>query len=125
MAYTESQRVAIRRYCGYPSFGGSAVPAHGYRFFQHYGALEFRMTNGSPEEEAEVLVMLARLAMLEAAVPTASDNLDTASAGPWVHNRHEVRDRLRLYTFHREELCAFFGVPAGPRMPAAGFSWSV
>lgn len=125
MAYSEAQKVAIRRYCGYPMLGGQPVQAFGYRYFQQYGTLEFRMNNGMPEEEAEVIAMLERLASLEAAVPTASDNLDTASAGPWVHNRHEVRDRWNLYQLHRNELCAFFGVPPGPRMPASGVSWSV
>lgn len=125
MAYTDAQKVALRRYCGYPMLGGSAQPAFGYRFFQHYGTLEFRMSNGAPEEEAEVVAMLGNLAALETALRSASDNLDTASAGPWVHNRHETRDRMQLYQFHREELCNFFGVPPGPRMPACGLSWSL
>lgn len=125
MSYTAAQKVAIRRYCGYPMFGGQPVQAFGWRFFEWYGTLEFRMENGAPEEEAEVVSMLATLDALRAAVPTASDNLDTDAAGPWKHNKNETRDRLRLYQFHREELCAFFGVPPGPQMPASGVSWSV
>jgi len=125
MAYSEAQKVSIRRYCGYPMFGGKPVQAFGARFFHWYGTLEFRMNNGSPDEEAEVISQLATLDALKAAVPTASDNLDTASAGPWVHNRHEIRDRLNLYQFHRNELCAFFGVPPGPQMPASGATWCI
>ncbi len=125
MAYTEKQKVAIRRYCGYPMFGGKNDQAFGWRFFTHYGTLEFRMNNGSPEEEAEVIDQLTTLDALRAAVSTASDNLDTDAAGPWKHNKNESRDRLRLYQVHRDELCAFFGVPPGPKMPANGLSWSV
>lgn len=118
--YTEAQRVAIRRYCGYPMFGGQPVQAFGYRFFQWYGTLEFRMSNGSPEEEAVVLAKLATLAQLEAAVTGTSENLDTASAGPWVHNPKEFEHRLELYAYHRKELCAFFGVPPGPQFQPTG-----
>jgi hypothetical protein len=120
MAYTETQRVAVRRYCGYPMFGGQAVQAFGYRFFTHYGTLEFRMTNGGAEEEAVVVAKLSRLAALEEALASTSDNLDTHSAGPWVHNAKEFRQRLELYAYHRQELAAFFGVPPGPQFGQSG-----
>jgi hypothetical protein len=106
-------------------FGGEPTPGFGYRFFEWYGLLEYRMNHGSPEEEEVVVTKLATLASLEADVPTASGNLDTASAGPWVHNKNEIRDRLALYQYHRNELCNFFGVPPGPKMPTSGTSWSI
>lgn len=120
MSYSEAQRVSIRRYCGYPMFGAQPTQAFGYRYFQHYGTLEFRMSNGSAEEAAAVIAMLATLAALEADLVATTGNLDTASAGPWVHNSKELRDRVELYSFHRLELCNFFGVPPGPSFPATG-----
>ena len=110
----DSDKVDIRRYAGYPMYGGQPVQAFGYRFFTQYGTLEFRMNNALPEEYSVVQAMLTRLRGLEADLFGSSANLDTASAGPWVHNAKEVADRMGLYALHRRELCNFFGVPPGP-----------
>ena len=115
MALTAQEKVDIRRYCGFPVYGGQPVQAFGYRFFQWYGTLEFRMNNMQPEEETVVRnTYLTNLATLEAAIPTTSDNLDTAKAAVWEHNQNELRDREALFDSWRRRLCAFFGVPPGP-----------
>lgn len=111
---TDAQRADVRRYCGYPMYGGQPTQAFGWRFYQWYGTLEFRLVNALPEEYALVTTMLTRLNALETALAGSTDNLDTASAGPWVHNASEIKDRTRLYTFYRKELCNFIGVPPGP-----------
>lgn len=115
MAFTDAQKVDIRRYCGYPAKGGTPTQAFGYRYFQWYGTLEFRMDNLSTEEETVVTgTFLANLGTLETALMGTSDNLDTAKAAVWEHNPNENKDRTALYNDWRRRLCEFFGVPTGP-----------
>lgn len=114
MALTNAQKVDIRRYCGFPVYGGFPVQAFGYRFFQWYGTLEFRMNNLQTEEEAVVTTYLTTLAALESDIPTAAANLDTDQAAAWTHNKDEIQDRSALFDLWRKRLCDFFGVPPGP-----------
>lgn len=120
MALTAQEKVNVRRYCGFPVFGGQPVQAFGHRFYQWYGTLEFRMNNLLAEEEAVARSYLATLADLETAVPAATANLDTDQAAVWVHNKQEVADRMALYATWRRELCKFFGVPPGPGLAPSG-----
>ncbi|MDE2468748.1 MAG: hypothetical protein KGL35_08395 [Bradyrhizobium sp.] len=118
MAFTDQERVDIRRFCGYPLFGGTPQSFQSYRFFQAYGALEYRLTNLSATEEATLrtiyLTGANNLYLLEQAVFASSANLDTDQAAVWTHNKDEVRDRLRLFHEVRDQLCRFLGVPRGP-----------
>jgi hypothetical protein len=72
-----------------------------------------------------VLNYLVTLNQLEAAVPTASDNLDSDAAATWKHNQNEIGDRLRLLDEWRRRLCSFFGVPPGDGLAMSGVSWVV
>jgi hypothetical protein len=123
--FTEQQKVDIRRFCGYPAYGALPAGNMGWRFYTAYGALEYRMNNLAPEEMAVVLNYLATLYALEAAVPCASDNLDSEAAASWTHNANEIGDRLRLLDTWRRKLCAFFGVPPGEGLGQTGLSWVV
>lgn len=115
MAFSDSEKTDIRRFCGYPVFGQSPNQFVGYRFFQAYGNLEFKMNNLMPAEEIVVrTTYLANLLVLESAVPTTSSNLDTDRAAVWYHNKNELRDREALLNTWRRKLCGFLGVPPGP-----------
>lgn len=120
MALTDQERVDIRRFCGYPLYGGTPSGFQSYRFFQAYGTLEFRMTNLSATEEATLrttyLTSPNNLYTLEQAITSATLNLDTDAAAVWTHNKNEIRDRMRLFNVWRRQLCAFLGVPEGPGM---------
>lgn len=120
MALTDTEKVNVRRYCGFAAYGAQPVQAFGHRFYTHYGTLEFRMNNLQTAEETVVRGYLTQLATLEAAVPGSGDNLDTDAAAVWTHNKNEVRDRMGLYRTWRLELCQFFGIPAGPGLPSGG-----
>ncbi len=121
MAFSSSEKADIRRYCGFPVYGGQPVQAFGYRFSQHYGTLEFKLNNLQDVEEAVIrTTYLANLATLETAIVSASTNLDTDSAGPWTHNKNEVRDRERLFDDWRRRLCHFLGIPPGPGLSDSG-----
>jgi hypothetical protein len=119
--FTDAQLTDIRRFCGYPAYGGGPSGFQSWRFFQAYGLLEYRLQNLSPEEVQVVLNQLAILYTLEAAVPNAGGNLDTAQAAVWTHNAREVADRAGLFDDWRRRLCAFLGVPPGPGL-ASGSS---
>ncbi len=119
---TEAQKVDARRFCGYPAYGAGAAGFQSWRFFQAYGSLEYRMNNFAPAEVAVVVNYLATLNGLEAAVPSASGNLDTDAAASWQHNQREVRDRDALFDGWRRRLCGFIGVPPGPALASAGIT---
>jgi len=110
----ESDKVDIRRFCGYPAYGAGPAGFQGWRFFQAYGLLEYRLNNMDPTEVTVVQTYLGNLRTLEQAVPAAGNNLDTDKAAVWTHNKNEVADRLALFDGWRRRLCVFIGVPAGP-----------
>jgi hypothetical protein len=112
--FVEADKVDVRRFCGYPAYGFGPSGFQGWRFFQAYGLLEYRLNNMDPTEGAVVQTYLGNLRTLEAAIPAASANLDTDKAAVWTHNKNEVRDRTRLFDDWRKRLCAFLGVPPGP-----------
>lgn len=117
---TDSEKTDVRRFCGYPAYGAGVAGFDGWRFYQVYGLLEYRMTNVSCEEENVVRRYLAQLRGLELAVPRAADSLDTDQAAVWTRNRNEPEDRLRLLDSWRRRLCGFFGVPPGPALGDGG-----
>jgi hypothetical protein len=118
--FLDSEKTDIRRYCGYPAYGGGAAGFQSWRFFQAYGTLEYRLNNLAPAEEQVVRNYLATLATLEMAVPNAGANLDTATASVWTHNPAEVSDRAGLFDDWRRRLCAFLGMPPGPGLAPRG-----
>ena len=117
---TDPEKTDVRRFCGYPAYGAGVDGFDGWRFYQVYGLLEYRMTNLSCEEESVVRRYLAQLRGLELAVPRSADSLDTDQAAVWTRNRSEPEDRLRLLDSWRRRLCGFFGVPAGPALGDGG-----
>jgi hypothetical protein len=97
-ALADFEKADIRRFCGYPVYGPGQVGFQGWRFFQAYGLLEYRMNNLAPAEYQNVRYILAQLYPLESAVWTAGSNLDTDQASVWKHNKQEVQDRTSLST---------------------------
>lgn len=120
MAFSDAERTDIRRFCGYPAYGAGASGTQGWRFFQAYGALEYRLSNLAPGEEAVVRTYLATLTPLETGIPAAAARLDTAEASVWVRNAAELREREALFDGWRRRLCGFLGVPPGPALGDAG-----
>jgi hypothetical protein len=115
-SFTDAQKTDVRRYCGYPAYGAGASGFQGWRFFQAYGLMEFRLNNLSTSEIAVVLSYLSTLASLEGAITDASTRLDTAEAAVWTRNPNELRERAGLFDDWRRRLCAFLGLPPGPAL---------
>ncbi len=109
----DSEKTDARRFCGYPAYGAGVAGNMGWRFYQAYGAMEYRLDNLSPSEECVLRAHLANLRAFEAAIPTAADNLDTEAAAVWTRNPAEIRDRQRLEQDWGRRLCHFLGIPAG------------
>jgi hypothetical protein len=120
--FTDSQKTDMRRFCGYPAYGAGATGFNSWRFFQAYGTLEYSLNNLATAEISVCVQYISTLQMLESAIPTASENLDTDSATAWTHNNGEVQDRERLFDSWRRRLCRFLGVPPGPALESAGVS---
>ena len=119
-ALTDAQKVDVRRFCGYPAFGSGADGNAGWRFYQAYVALEYRMANLSVSEVAVAANMLVTLNGFENSLEGSVGDLDTDAAGPWTRNKDEVKDRAGLMSMWSRRLCAFFGVPPGPAMIVSG-----
>ena len=115
-SFTDAQKTDIRRFCGYPAYGAGPAGFQGWRFFQAYGLLEFRIDNLSAAEVAVVATYLATLATLEDAISDAGSRLDTAEAAVWTRNPNEVRERAGLFDDWRRRLCGFLGIPPGPAL---------
>lgn len=110
---SDADKTDARRFCGYPAIGNSADGNAGWRYFQVYGELEYRLANLSASEEAVLGRYLSTLRALEQAVVDASNNLDTAQAAVWSRSPTEVGDRTSLLDDWRRRLCAFLGLPPG------------
>ena len=118
--FLDSEKTDIRRFCGYPAYGGGAAGFQGWRFFQAYGLLEYRLNNLAPSEEQVVRNQLLTLATLEAAIPGAGAAMDTAQAAVWTRNATEATDRAALFDDWRRRLAGFLGVPPGPALCSGG-----
>lgn len=123
MAFTDMEKTDIRRFCGFPVFGGQPVHAFGHRFYQQYGTLEFRLNNLQASEEAVIrTTYLANLQQLEVDIVGTRDNLDTDQAAVWTHNKREQADREALFDSWRRRLCGFLGIPPGPALGDGGLT---
>lgn len=116
---TDAERVDARRFMGYPSYGPGASGFQGWRFFEAYGVLEYRLTNAADAELVVIRSYLTQCAKLEQDVLGSADNLDTDQAAVWHRNKYEVRDRQRLLDDWRRRLCFFLGIPPGEGLSRA------
>jgi len=121
MALSDTEKEAVRYYCGYGMYGLQALPASGYRFSIVYGTMEYKMINLQPGEEDRVRnIFLANLATLEQDTFDVRNNVDTDQAAVWYHNKREIQDRAKLFNYWRLKLCAFLGIPPGEGLASGG-----
>jgi hypothetical protein len=119
MALTAAQIVSVRRYMGYSVTGdATSAPARElvYSNVSYMGlSLDYRLDHLTPEEESVIVTTyLDQLALREAEIQGASDNLDTDRAAVWWRNKNELSERMGLYATLRRELCSFLGFAPGP-----------
>lgn len=129
MALTDAQKVDVRRHAGYPVFGnavGASPPSFGYRYYQWYLILEYRLNNLSSDEESILISQyVANCNSSYLAIMDARDNLDTDRAAVWYHNKYEVRDRFDLYKLQCKLLIQFLGIDENVGHAISGFSMVV
>lgn len=116
MAFLPNELTDIRRFCGYPAYGAGPSGFQGWRFFQAYGLLEYRLQNLAPAEETVVRNYLTQLYGLENDLVGTTTRLDTDQAAVWTRNARELRERTSLFDDWRRRLCGFMGVPPGPAL---------
>ena len=123
MALTDAEKTDARRFMGYPAYGPGESGFVGYRFFQAYGLMEYRINNlASTEEDVIRNTYLANLSTLETAIVGASAKLGTDVAAVWTRNKNEVKDREDLFDGWRRRMCGFLGIPPGPQLGQNGVS---
>lgn len=113
---SDRERTDARRFLGYPAVGADRAGTAGLWYVPESGAVEYRLNNLAPSEEAVLRGYLDTLGGLERAIPETGTGLDTASAAGWVRNPAEVQEREQLFDRWRRRLCAFLGVPPGPAL---------
>lgn len=114
MALTDAQLVDARRFCGYAVPAAVAVCGDA-TVIANSQLLDIILSGLTSTQERVVSTLyLANLTTLEAAIVSASANLDTAKAAVWTHNQDELADRQALYYAVRLQFAAFLGVPPGP-----------
>ncbi len=116
MSFLPNELTDIRRHCGYPAYGSGPAGFQGWRFFQAYGLLEFRLQNLAPAEESVLRTYLAQLASLESDLAGTAQRLDTETAAVWTRNPAELAERTQLFDGWRRRLCGFLGIPPGPAL---------
>ena len=111
---TDSQKDDVRRHCGFGVFGNNVSatpPSFGYRYYAQYLTLEYRLNNLSANQESLLTTnYIPNCNTLEAAIWTASENLDTDRAAVWYHNKNETSDRWKLYRLSANRLMDFLSV---------------
>lgn len=112
MALSTQDSEDARRYCGYPV--QAALFFLDAEFQGYSSMLDMILAALTPGQQTTLQTnYLVPLRILEAAIPTAGDNLDTDRAAVWWHNKSEISDRENLYQITRQKLCWFLGIPAG------------
>jgi len=110
MPFTDAEKTDIRRFVGYGVFGNTPEYPFSTRYFTFSGDLEYKMNRLQPTEEVVVRAMLVDCKTAEDAIIGTSDNLDTARAAVWYHNKNELRDRDRLFIYMCKKLADFLTV---------------
>lgn len=118
---TDAEKVDARRHLGYPAIGAGPGSFEGWRFFQQYSLMEYRLSNMSAAEEAVFRSYLTNCNALETAIVGAGTNMDTAAAAVWTRNPHEMMEREALYRSWRLKLANFIGV-MGPALQGSSMN---
>lgn len=120
MPLVEAEKTDTRRYLGYPVYGDERSGNAGWRYFESYGALEYRINNLTSSELIVLRTYLATLAGLELAIPAVGASLDTAVAMGWTRNPAELDERGQLFDGWCRRLAGYLGVPLGPAFAGGG-----
>lgn len=109
---TDTEKVDIRRHLGYPAYGAEgASSSAGWRFFQAYGFLEYKMQHLATAEETVLRTYLTQLNQLETDLYGTRENADTAEAAVWKRNPKEFAERTAIFDQWKARLSTFLGVP--------------
>lgn len=122
---TDAERVDARRFMGYPAYGPGNSGFQGWRFFDAYGTLEFRLTNASDAELVVIRQYLVSLTSLEQDILNATSKIGIDQAAVFKRNANEIRDRQRLLDDWRRRFCGFLGIPAGEALTGGGGNMQV
>ena len=119
---TDTERTNARRWMGYGLVGDTATSIYSQPVYApsyiRTGVgllLDNRLSHLQPSEETILReAYLEPLATLESDILGVAANLDTDSAGPWVHNKRERQDREALFNSLRRRMCGFLNFLPGP-----------
>ena len=121
--FSDAEKTDIRRFCGYPAYGAGPWGFQGWRFFQAYGLLEYRMNNLSCRGRSSVPHLSRHAAWTGGCRPPSRPeprHETRQPSGPATQD--EVRDRFALLDEWRRRLCSFLGFPPGPSFVDPGIT---
>lgn len=120
-AFSDQEKADIRLFCGFETYGGEGDAGfQGWRYYQEYGLLEFRMNNLAPAEYQNVRLMLSYLYPIRTAMAAMYATINVAIAASFTRNSSELVDRQQQYTEMRKQLCGAVGIVPGPLLRGGG-----
>jgi hypothetical protein len=130
---TDTEKTNVRRWGGWGLVGDPATAIYAQPVYApsyiRTGVgllLDDRLNHMTPSEEGVLkAVYLEPLAKLETDILSVADNVDTDSAGPWVHNKRERQDRESLFNSLRRRMCAFLNFLPGPYLTGSDYAMAV
>lgn len=109
MAFTDAEKVDLRRFAGFPPLGADGVAST-----TQAAAFETLLNSFSPEEEASIRTYLGRLLSLETTYFSALETVDTKKAAVWERNPNALVDAQAGLNAWRAQLVALLGIEMGP-----------
>jgi hypothetical protein len=130
---TDTQKTNVRRFGGWGLVGDTATAIYAQPVYApsyiRTGVgllLSDRLNHLTPSEESVLIeVYLEPLEKLETDILSVADNVDTDSAGPWVHNKRERQDRESLFNSLRRRMCSFLNFLPGPYLSGSDYAMAV
>lgn len=111
MALSDQDKSDLRFFLGYSMRGDN--PNNASKIYAHSfnPGLEDNLNHLTAAEEARVKTMLDDLREMEEEIKTARTTLNIQSAGTFKKNLSEIRDRIQLYNYTRNQLAKFLDTP--------------
>ena len=121
--FTETEKVSIWNYCGFPAYGTGATEDPFERTFAGWTADAWRLNNLTDAECALGRVKLANIVVHDNALQAAGgQTLLVDQAAVFKRNPNEIAERRALLNYWRRDLCATLGIGPGPALAGSGGS---
>jgi len=111
---TETQKMQIRKFCGYTNWGEQPNAGMGWRAWETNAYLEQKMNALTPEEGDRVVnLYIPNCLAMETNIQNVSQLLLVDTAAVFIRNKLQLKENIQLYNYWRLQLCQFLGIGPG------------